>query len=119
GVEHRALRGVAGFNQGSLPGDRHALGDRADFHDEIEREELLRRDSDAAAVDSFVALESRRDLVVAWVDVRKHVLAAFVGHRRALDVRLFVGEGYFHAGYDTAGVFQRAANTTLEPLSEH
>ena len=111
-------RGVRRFDQRRLAGDRDALGDRADFHRQIEREELLRADADAAAVDRLVALQRRLDRVVAGVDVGEHVFAALVGHRRPLDVGLLVGQRDFNAGNDAARVLDRSAQASLEPLPE-
>ena len=41
----------------------------ADFHREVEGEELLRADANAAAVGRLVALQRRLDCVVAGIDV--------------------------------------------------
>ena len=61
----------AGLDQRRLTGDRDVLGDRADLHRQVEREELLRADADAAAVDRLVALERRLDGVVAGSTLAK------------------------------------------------
>ena len=66
---------------GDCAGDRDVLLDRADLHREIEREELLRADADAAAVDRLVALQGGLDGVGAGIDVGEDVLAALVGRR--------------------------------------
>ena len=116
GVEHRALRRVRRLDQRRCAGDGDALLDGADLQREVEREELLRADADAAAVDRLVALKGRLDGVGAGIDVGEDVLAALVRDGRALDVRLLVGQRDLHARHDAPGILEGSAQTSLESL---
>jgi len=109
GIEDGARGRVRRIDERRLAGDRDVLGNRPDFHREVEREELLRADANPAAIDRLVTLERRLDPVGTGIDVREDELAALVCDNRALDVRLLVGERHLDARDDAASVLDRAA----------
>src|SRR5439155_723128 len=114
-----ALRRVGRLDDGRLADDRDALGQRAHLQREVEDDEGLRADADAALLDRLVALQRRRHLVRARLYGGEDIFAPLVRRRRAFDVRRFVGEGHLHAGHDAARVLHGSAQAALEALSRH
>jgi len=94
-------------------GDGDRLAYLADFERQIERQELLRADDDASALERLEAGQRRPQRVHARRDVGECVLAHRVGDRRPLDRGLFVHERDICPWHDAAGVAHGAAHAAL------
>ena len=68
GIEHVGVRGVRGLDQRRIGGHGDRLLERADLERDVERDERLRRDADAAALEGLEPRDARLDRVVAGVD---------------------------------------------------
>ena len=74
-VEHLARRRVRPLEQRRGAGDRDFFLNGSDFERDVEREELLRADTESEALEGLVALPDRPQRVGAGDDGRERILA--------------------------------------------
>ena len=117
-VEHAADRGVRRLDQRGIRGHRDALLDGADLEEQIDRDELLRRDPDPVPLEGLVALQRRANAVGRGRERREVVLADRVGHRLARNVRVLVGHDHGGRGNHAVVVAHAAPDPAGELLAE-
>ena len=92
------------------------LLDGADFERDVERDELLRADADAAPLEGLEPLHRGLDGVGRRIERRERILARLVRDRVARDAVGFVDQRDRDAGNDALRVLDRAAHAALERL---
>ena len=118
GVQHFGVRRVRRFDQRRVGRDGDRFLDGADFERDVEGDELLRADADAAALEGLEALHRRLDGVARRIERRERVLARRVRDRVARDAVGLVDQRDRDAGNHALRVLDRAAHAALERLGE-
>jgi hypothetical protein len=110
------VRGIRGLDQRRVRRHRDRLLHRADLERDVERDELLRADAQALALEGLEALHRGPDGVAGGVERRERILARLVRHRVAVHTIGFVDQRDRHAGDHALCVLDRSTHAALERL---
>ena len=104
--------GAVGLQQRALADDGDRLFDGADLHLQIDARCRIHRHLDAVAHRALEAAQLRGHAVLAVLEVRKHVVAGGVRHRRVRDVGVHLGDRHGDAGQREPGLIDDVAEQT-------